>query len=354
VGTIGPRRIHEQTKLEILTVIEEAREDGVSIRRSCSILMIEQRRILRWQGRRHREPGLTDAKPGPRQAPHRLLREEIVRIAAMARSEEYADLSHRVLALTALEKDLFVASFSSVYRVLKAEHLTTQRGHGGRHNGRSLAPVRKELSAGNQRWCWDISYLPTLEKGIYLYLYLVLDEFSRKAIAWHISWVQTAAEALKMFDLALRDENILDLPEEQRPEVINDRGRQMKAKPIQRLFEDHQMPRLLARPRTPDDNPFIESAFSTVKRAPEYPGCFRDDTEATAYFHRYFDWYNNKHYHSGIDYVTPKQAHQGLRQQILDRRARLSQAQRIKRRTFNQNTTQRADSNHPPAASAVA
>jgi len=40
-----------------------------------------------------------------------------------------------------------------------------------------------------------------------------------------------------------------------------------------------------------------------------YPGRFRDDCEATAYFEKYFDWYNHRHYHSGIDYVTPAQAH---------------------------------------------
>jgi len=59
-----------------------------------------------------------------------------------------------------------------------------------------------------------------------------------------------------------------------------------------------------ARPRTPNDNPFIESAFSTVKRAPEYPGRFLDDDQAVAYFNRYFTWYDTEHYHSGIDYVT--------------------------------------------------
>jgi transposase InsO family protein len=47
------------------------------------------------------------------------------------------------------------------------------------------------------------------------------------------------------------DQNILDLPEEQRPELINDLGRQMKAKPIQRLCEDHGMPQLFASPRIP-------------------------------------------------------------------------------------------------------
>ncbi len=87
----------------------------------------------------------------------------------------------------------------------------------------------------------------------------------------------------------------------------------MKAKPIRRLCEGHGMPQLFARPRTPNDNPFIESAFSTVKRAPEYPGRFLDDHEANAYFARYFNWYDTEHYYSGIDYVTPQQAHGGLR-----------------------------------------
>ena len=192
----------------------------------------------------------------------------------------------------------------------------TARGGGGAHNGRSLAPVRKVLTGPNQRWCWDISYLLTFEKGLYLYLYLLLDEFSRKAVQWRISWAQTAAEARLLLEGGLGQENILDLPEDQRPELLNDRGRQMKAKPIRQLCEDHQMTHLFARPRTPNENPFIESAFSTAKRAPEYPGQFRDDAQAVTYFEGYFDWYN--HDHSAIDYVTPHQAHEGPVQRRLD------------------------------------
>ena len=67
---------------------------------------------------------------------------------------------------------------------------------------------------------------------------------------------------------------------------------------------------------TPNENPFIESAFSTAKRAPEYPGQFRDDAQAVTYFEGYFDWYN--HDHSAIDYVTPHQAHEGPVQRRLD------------------------------------
>ena len=336
MGPIADQWLDEQIKLEILTVIETSQQQGVSARRCCSILAIAHRRIVRWQQRTRQGRTLANLPPGPKEALHRVLPEEIEQIVAMAKSQEYVDLSHRILAVTAGDKGLFQASFSTVYRVLKAQNLMTARGPGGAHNGNSKAPVRRDLSGPNQRWCWDISYLMTHQKGVYLYLYLLLDEYSRMAIQWRISWQQTAEESRLLLEGGLVEQNILDLPEDQRPELINDRGRQMKAKPIQRLCEDHHMPQLFARPRTPNDNPYIESAFSTVKRSLEYPGRFLDDGEAIAYFGLYFTWYDTEHYHSGIDYVTPQQAHDGLRQQIVDQRSIQKRSQRLRRREENQ------------------
>jgi transposase InsO family protein len=261
------------------------------------------------------------------------------------------------MAVTAWDKGLFQASFSTVYRVLKAQNLMTARGPGGAHNGNSKAPVRKELTGPNQRWCWDISYLMTFQKGMYLYLYLLLDEWSRKAIQWRISWQQTAEESRLLLEGGLVAQNILDLPEDDRPEIISDRGRPMKAKPIRRLCEDHGMPQLFARPRTPNDNPFIESAFSTVKRAPEYPGRFLDDAQAVIYFGRYFPWYDTEHYHSGIDYVTPEQAHQGLRPIVVEERRIKMLSQRSRRREENQRHTPGVSTtteNHKMTANLVA
>lgn len=357
MGPIARQWIKEQTKLEILAVMETSQQQGVSVRRSCLILSIEHRRIIRWQHRARQGQGLADLPPGPQEALHRMLPEEIDQIVAMARSQEYVDLSHRIMAVTAWDQGLFQASFSTVYRVLKEQNLMRARGLGGTHNGHSKAPVRKELTGPNQRWCWDISYLMTFQKGVYLYLYLLLDEWSRKVIQWRISWQQNAQESRLLLEGGLVEQNILDLPEDQRPEILNDRGRQMKAKPIQRLCEDHGLPQLFARPRTPNDNPFIESAFSTVKRAPEYPGRFLDDGQAVGYFGRYFTWYDTEHYHSGIDYVTPRQAHQGLRQKIVDQRRvkKLSQRRRRREENQKQNTgTQKTNKPKTMTASLVA
>ena len=315
--------------------ISDAKTKGISKSRACSMWMISRRRVSRWWHSWKREDRLINGKPGPKAPCHKLLPEEHSAVVAMATERAYADLSHRILAVTAWDLGVFFVSFSSVYRILRSEGLMSLRGPCRHHNGRSLPPARKEITGPNQRWCWDISYLPTYEKGMFLYLYLLLDEFSRKAISWLISWRQRAQEAQELLENGLLTENILALPEPQRPEIINDRGRQMKARSIKTVFELHAMPQLFARPRTPNDNPFVESAFGTAKTAPGYPGRFLDRQDAVRYFDKYFQWYNTEHLHSGIDYVTPEQCHDGSRDKIVaERKAKLDE-QRNRRKQVN-------------------
>jgi len=335
VGEIKGTWLSMEQKVDILLMIEKAKNKGISITRTCVLWGIERRRVVRWRRKEKDGHSLENGKPGPRYPSHTLLPEEKTAVLHMAKKEQYADVSHRILAVTAWDLDMFFVSFSSVYRILRSAGMMTMRGIHKPHNGRSIPPDRKEITGANQRWCWDISYLPTHERGMFLYLYLLLDEYSRKAISWLISWHQTALEARYLLEEGLINENILDLPEDQRPEIINDRGRQMKAKPIKRMFEDHNMPQLFARPRTPNDNPFVESLFGTVKTAPQYPGCFLDREEATEYFTCFFSWYNKEHLHSGIDFVTPEQCHNGLREGIVARRKKKFKQQQHLRKEVN-------------------
>jgi len=264
----------EGQKSAILLSMEEARAEGVSRIRACAMWMINRRRVVRWSRIWKRGQSLDNGKPGPNNPLHRLLPKERTAVAAMAVEERYADLSHRILAVTAWDLELFFVSSSSVYRILCSEGLMSMRGAHRHHNGRSVPPTRKQLTGPNQRWCRDISYLRTYERSVFLYLYLLLDEYSRKAIHWLVSCRQRAEDAQQLLEGGLLAENILDCPEEQPPEIVNDRGRQMKARPIKTIFDLHGMPQLFARPRTPNDNSFVESAFGTAKTAPGYPGRF--------------------------------------------------------------------------------
>jgi putative transposase len=197
----------EEQKSAIVLSIEEARTKGVSRIDACAMWMIDRRRVVRWSGMRKRGQGLDNGKPGPKDPVHTLLPEERTAVTAMAVDERYADLSHRTLAVTAWDLGLFFVSFSSVYRILCSEGLMSMRGPHRHHNGRSVPPTRKEITGPNQRWCWDISYLHTYERSLFLYLYLLLDEYSRKAIHWLISWRQRAEDAQQLLEggAALRE-----------------------------------------------------------------------------------------------------------------------------------------------------
>ena len=81
--------IKAETKLAILAVIETSQQQGVSARRSCSILMVGHRRVVRGHQRTRPGQGLDDPVPGPKEPLHRILPEEVARIVAMAKSQEY-------------------------------------------------------------------------------------------------------------------------------------------------------------------------------------------------------------------------------------------------------------------------
>lgn len=307
-------------------MIVEGAAQGVKRNRTCELLQIDERRIRHWFSR----PTLVDTKPGPIHAAHALLPEERQSIVAIAKDEMYVDDSHRVLAAKCVDSGCLAVSASTVYRVMRNEGLTTDRSGRSHRNGNSRKPDRPELTGPNQRWCWDISYLRTLVAGTFLYLYALLDEYSRKVVAFRISWRMINAEGKELVDEGIEKEE-LTREQIEKLELFNDRGTQMKAKPFKKFLEDLGISQKFARPRTPNDNPFVESLFATTKGALEYPGTFTDDVEALIYFTAYFDFYNNVRLHGKIGYVTPAQRHCGDDKAILALRSkRLAEARRLR------------------------
>lgn len=330
-----PPRCSRELKENVITTHEKSRTAGVSQKTYCDLIKLRQRRLQCWLGR---QDNLEDGRPGyaPGTAPHRLLASEKEKIQALAEEEKYVDLSHRTLAITALDNGLVAASQTTFYRVMREINLTTFRGIYQPHRGTSTPPKREELSGPMQRLCWDISYIRMPQKWQYLFLYVVLDEWSRLVTAWRLDACQSKEVARDMLEELFMTEGILDLPEEERPVIINDRGSQMKAKTVQQMFVDLSVQQRYARPRTPNDNPYIESFFRTIKYHPSYPGKFCHAEEAEAYFEDFFAWYNTEHLHSGIGFVTPEDKHNGRADEIFSRRKNAMEQARKARLTANQ------------------
>lgn len=323
-----------ERKQAIMEVVVASKQNGVNRRRVCSLFQIEERRVRRW----FTLLTLTDNKPGPEHAPHALLPEEREAIVALAKDEAYVDDSHRVLRAKGVDADLISVSSSSVYRVMRQEGLTTDRSGRSHRTGRSRKPDRPELAGPNQRWCWDISYLRTLVTSVFLYLYVLLDEYSRKVVAYRVSWHLSHREGMELLEEGFEKEGLT----KEQVEILslcNDRGPQMKAKPFMQMIEGLGISHIFSRPRTPNDNPFVESLFATAKGAPEYPGEFTDDIDGYTYFTAYFDYYNHVRLHGNIGYVTPAQRHSGADKAILDRRVERLGNARIERLRRNRLAT---------------
>ena len=107
-----------------------------------------------------------------------------------------------------------------------------------------------------------------------------------------------------------------------------DRGGPMIAGTVAELLNDLGVTKSHSRPRVSNDNPFIEAHFKTLKYRPDYPDRFASISDARAWCRRFFRWYNEVHYHSGIGYLRPADLHAGNHTAIVDhRQAALDAAQ---------------------------
>jgi transposase InsO family protein len=84
-----------------------------------------------------------------------------------------------------------------MYRVLRDEALLA-------HRVRAQAPQRRAVprhvaTGPNQVWSWDISYLRTPVRGVFWYLYLRLDIWSRKIMGWAVHATERADHASDLF-----------------------------------------------------------------------------------------------------------------------------------------------------------
>ncbi len=315
-------------------MVAYAKASGIAKYQTCELLQINVRRIERWKCRLRRDGMMEYQKPGPKQVLHAITPIERQALLEFASCEETTDYSFQILALKGAEQGLFFLSASTVRNILQAEGLNSDR-RGFRRRGTSIKPLRPEKITGpNQCWCWDLSYLKTDVLRRFWFLYVMLDEWSRRVVAWRVSRSLAHEEALRLIDDAILAENLLATPLERMPMVVNDRGSQMKAKEVKQMFVDMGLKQTFSRPRTPNDNPFVESLFGTIKTTPAYPGWFPYDDESVVkrYFYKYFSWYNNDHYHSRIGYVTPKQKHKGQADRILsERKKRLTHQKDVRK-----------------------
>ena len=308
---------------------------GVTLDFCCERLQLDPERYRRWV-RLHRQTGrYGGGRPGPRKAPHALLAEEKAKIIALSREEVYGDLTHRQLAVMASETDQVQASPSSFYRVMKEQGLMERR------NDKVRQPQKKpevKPQRPNEIWSWDVTYLAL--GSIFVYLFAIIDVYSRKIVGWHLSFNATVESMKRSWDKALCNEGLLGVTQgPPLPTALSDHGVQMAKKTARQFFRELGIGQLFARYQTPTDNAWIESWFRILK----YDWLrFKDYISFDQLKHmleEFIGFYNTQRYHGAIGYVTPDQKHKGQDKKILAQRE--AKKLRSRRRRFEINSNRK-------------
>lgn len=296
----------------VLELIDEAQEAGARLKRACEILGIGVRTVQRW-----RLPlGEEDQRRGPKtDPPNKLSDAERRRVLDTLGSAKYRDLSPQQVVPRLADEGTYLASESTMYRLLREQDQIAHRDRSRPPSSRR--PREHEATGPNQVWSWDITYLRSPVKGTFYYLYLFVDVWSRKIVGAEVFETECSDLAEQLFRRICAEEG-LD------PDGLvlhSDNGSPMKGATMTATLEWLGVVPSLSRPRVHDDNPYSESLFRTLKYRPEYPsGPFESLQQARAWVVSFVRWYNHEHLHSAIAFVTPADRHADRDRQILANR----------------------------------
>jgi transposase InsO family protein len=298
---------------QIITLVQEAMDSGARQDRACTVINLNERTLQRWQVDQSRG----DQRPERTQIPiNRLSAPEREHVMAVANSDEFGSLPPSQIVPILADRGEYIASESTFYRIMRAEsqlrHRGAERPAQRRHKPRALC-----ATAPNQLFSWDITYLPTPVKGLYFYLYLFMDIFSRKIVGWQIY----DAESSELAGEVMRDICARESIAPNQVVLHSDNGSPMKGATMLATLQALGVAPSFSRPAVSNDNPYSESLFKTLKYRPTYPRqAFESLLAARQWVGVFVQWYNEEHRHSAINFVTPAERHAGLHTALLEKR----------------------------------
>lgn len=312
-----------EVRHSLLTLIDQAFQAGARHHKACALIGLTTRTVQRWLEASKAVLPIGDRRTSELRChndpPNKLSEAERQTAMAVLNSEPYKDLPPSQIVPRLADLGTYVASESTLYRLLReAGQMTHRRAECAprkRSKPRALVATKPD-----QIYCWDITYLPAQVRGQFFYLYLFIDLFSRKVVGWQVFDSESAAQAAALLeDICLRQgisRNQITLH--------SDNGSPMKGETMLATMQRLGVAHSRSRPAVSNDNPYSESLFKTLKYRPQFPlEPMADLLQARRWVTELVHWYNDEHRHSAIRFVTPAQRHARADKEMLQERAKV-------------------------------
>jgi putative transposase len=155
-----------------------------------------------------------------------------------------------------------------------------------------------DLKAPDQVWVGDITYIKV--GGIYRYLAVVMDKYSRRVLGWAYGKKKDVALTLKALDRAVHRRK------PPRGLVFHtDRGIEYAAGAFKERLAALGIIQSMNRPGKVTDNAYIESFFHSMKTDIVHGLTFTEDRQIEQAVRGYVPFYNGTRLHSSLNYVPP-------------------------------------------------
>ena len=201
-------------------------------------------------------------------SPNALSAGEREELLAVLDSPRFQDKAPRQVWALLIDEGTYLASVSTMYRLLREAGQVRERRAQAAHPARTKPEL---IATGpNQVWTWDITKLAGPQRGVYYHLYVMIDIFSRCAVHFEVHAAELGELAKDFMTEAVRlNGGIAPLA------IHADRGTSMTSKTVSALLSDLAILKSHSRPKVSNDNPYSEAQFKTLKYCPAFPGTFR-------------------------------------------------------------------------------
>ena len=304
---------HAKQKRDVLRAIERARRH-IPLRSALRPLGLTPARYHEWQ-RKERSCTLDDQAPCPKSLPQRIMLSEVQEIGDMVQSTAHRHIWIRALALHAQRIGRVFAHPTTWSRLIKER--------GWRRPRLRLYPAKPKVgvraSQPNAYWHVDASVLRLVD-GTRIYLSAIIDNFSRRILAWSVeeslnplttfNILQEAAEGLEGGDSA---------------NVVMDSGVENVNGTVDPLFDSDSLRRVLAQVDVTFSNSMIESWWRSLKHQWLYLHTLDSVATVRKLVEFYVEQHNTVMPHAAFNGLTPDEVYfgrdDGIVEMLVEQRA---------------------------------